>query len=641
LTSPAPTALSARALVQVPAALRSVYLWAGRATVDLQRVKLPDIPVDEEAHLAAYAPPAAADLAARGLNCAFLSMNWGFPPEIEEPHWDDFTRAAGIYHAAGFRVLGYVQASNCVVKGSYAARDWYATTPDGRAVPYYAGRRMTCLNHPGWLSEVRAHACRVIERGGDGVFFDNIWMGATAWTLGGRLGGFAGCACDRCRAAYREASGRDIPPRLDAGEASRDYLRWRCGVLAQRLEEWAAAVRERAPGAWIVANNCDVILRDSGGLFGIDPPRVARCQDGLLVENVAMARYKPRTRRLIANALPIKALRALVPDRPVLALTYEQGIGLDGRPSGTRLVRALAEAVAVGASPVLKGSEFLDTQGRMTVLTSADFAPVREAAARFLGWLRAHEHLYRDTCPDPDVLVYLDEEAWRERWAEVAPATCAVAVALLAEGVPFEFVANSGLAAGVPERPILVPPGLAPPALAAGSTRAWITLPEGFLDIPAAPSRVFAGRLVRRAADRPLRALARHYFGSARVRRLLDRSGVTARFLESALFTVPRRARELRLLLERGGARRVESAAPVLVERRGRDDGTRLLHLVNYADDPQTVHVREAGARLAAWSSPDASTRVAAEGEGARVALDTYVVLEWRQEGHAGVTAGS
>jgi hypothetical protein len=612
-----------------PAALRSVYLWAGQATIDLQRVKLPDIPVDEGAHTAAYGPAAAGELARAGLNCAFLSMNWGFPPEIERTHWEDFARAAAVYRAAGFRVLGYVQASNCVVTGSYTSRGWYAITPDGRAVPYYASRRMTCLNNPEWLAEVHNHAMRVLELGGDGVFFDNIWMGATAWVLGGAPGGFAGCACERCRSSYRADSGREMPRRLGHDAESAAYLDWRAGVVARRLGDWAAAIRERKPSAWVVANNCDVILRDSIALMGIDPPRVARCQDALLVENVAMARYEPRRRRVVANALPLKALQALVPDRPVLALTYEHGIGLDRRPSALRLRRALSEAVAVGASPVLKGSEFLDTSGRLTVLTASDFTPMLEAAGSFLRWLHEHERLYRDSAPAPLAGIYLDAAGLRERWGRVTPATFAVATALLAEAIPFAFYTAADLAApSFAPPPILVPPGVAPPVTAAAGVR-LVVVPLGLIDVPAAPSRFLGRRPVRFLADRPLRSLARRYFGSARVRRMVDKSGLTARFLESALFTVPKRSAEIRRLLDLAGPRRVESEAPVLVERRRTPDGRLRLHIVSYTDAPQKVIVHGTAGPLAAWYSPDAATSVEADGGEIRVQLETYVVLEW------------
>ncbi len=162
-----------------PATVRGVYLWAGDATIDLQRAKFPDSPVDEAAHHFAHTTEAARELARCGLNLAFLSMNWGFPPEREANHWAQFRDAALRYHDEGFRVIGYVQASNCLATGSYASRDWYALTPEGRTIPYFRRRLMTCWNHPAWIGEVGARALDVLDAGGDGVFFDNLW----GWAL--------------------------------------------------------------------------------------------------------------------------------------------------------------------------------------------------------------------------------------------------------------------------------------------------------------------------------------------------------------------------------------------------------------------------------------------------------------------------
>jgi hypothetical protein len=601
-----------------PAALRSVYLWAGRATVDLLRVKLPDLAVDAPAHEAAHSPEAARELAACGLNTAFLSMNWGFPPELEEPHWQDFARAARIYREAGMRVLGYVQASNCVVAGSYAARDWYARTPRGKFVPYYHGRRMTCWNHPGWIEEVRAHALRVLELGGDGVFFDNLWMGATAWVMGGAVGGFAGCACERCAAAYRQASGAELPRRL--GPGSNGYLRWRASVVAQRFAGWAAAIRERDPLALVVANNCDVILRDSTGVLGIDPIAVGRVQDKLLLENVAMARYDERGRRLVANALPVKILSALAPGRPVLALSYERGIGIDRPPDARRLRRSLAEALAVGASPVLKGTEYRDTLGRMTVITSPDFARVLEEAAGLLRWVGEHAALYRDSEPAPLAGVYCDAEGLRERWAQTAPATFAVAIALVRAGIPFAFLTSLREAAG----PVLLPPGVAPPD--AGARAVLIPVPPSELDVPGAGSRLSAHPWARALADRPLRTLSSAYFGRPTIRRFVDDVGLTSRFLESPLFALPRRWPAAVRLLAGHTEPAIESPAPVLVERWRGPAGTLRWHLVSYADEPITLTLR---APFHAVHSPDPLTDAAPNADGTtRVRLDTYAIVE-------------
>jgi hypothetical protein len=210
----------------------------------------------------------------------------------------------------------------------------------------------------------------------------------------------------------------------------------------------------------------------------------------------------------------------------------------------------------------------------------------------------------------------------------VAPATFAVAAALLHERVPFAFFTRETLASLAHVPPILVPPGIAPPPTA-GPIH-LIAVPDEALDVPAAPSRLLGRLVIRAMADRPLRALARHYFGSARVRRAVDRSGLTARFLESPLFTVPRRAAEVGRLLDGVERPHVESDTPLLVERWHGRDGLVRLHLVNYVDGMATVVLRRTPP-LQAWYSPDETTRVDADSVGAetRIHLETYVVLEW------------
>jgi hypothetical protein len=197
------------------------------------------------------------------------------------------------------------------------------------------------------------------------------------------------------------------------------------------------------------------------------------------------------------------------------------------------------------------------------------------------------------------------------------------------EGVPFSFVTDdSERSAAVP---ILVPPGVPVPDLVG-----VVPVPEGALEVPGAGGSFLAGPRVRRVADRPLRALGRYYFISPRMRRLLDRAGVTARFLESALFGIPRERAALVRLVGPLGPPSARSATPVLVERWRRADGSWLLHLVNYAETPAVIEVTGPGGPLTASYSPDAGTEARETQEGLTVRLETYVVLEWRSRNTRG-----
>jgi hypothetical protein len=577
-----------------------VYLWAGQATIALQRIKFPDIGIDTHAHLEAHEPAGTRVLAGLGTNLAFLSMNWGFPPEIEQQYWREFERAVATYRATGISVFGYVQASNCVSTGSYTRADWYARDRRGRRVPYYHGRFMTCWNHTGWLDQVKGHALRALDAGAAGVFFDNVWMGATPWTLGRAVAGFAGCACVRCAAAYQQNTGLRIPSFVDSDAESQRYLQWRASVVRGRFAEWRNAIKTQAPHAHVLANNCDVILRDTLGLFGLDLSALAPLQDALLVENVAMPHSDERRGRLVANAIVLKAVRALAPGKPILALTYEHGIGLDRLPSAPRWRRALVEAAAVGALPTLKGSEYIDPHGRFSVITAPAFAPLRAALAPLLEWLREHAGLYQNVQPAPLVYVPLQPHAAGATWL-ANRAALTLALALLRAQVPFAFVSAES-------------PGGAP----------LFPLEQNPFD-DRRRKRLTDDPRFRRLLDPAMSALARGYFGTVWLRRSLDRSGLTRRFLESACFDLPSGWAAAQQLLPDRQEPLAAAEAPMLLERWQHDHGRYRLHLVNYRDEPIDVRVRAGGPII--LHSPDPGT-VWLQSTHERLRLQSYAVLE-------------
>jgi hypothetical protein len=606
------------------AAIRGVYLWAGSATIDLHRAKFPDRAIDRDAHMHAHSPAAADALAERGINWAFLSMNWGFPPELETTHWMEYELAARTYNAAGIRVIGYVQASNCLASGSYADRDWYAVTPTGRRIPYFRNRLMTCWNAPAWIEEVGRNAERAIELGGDGVFFDNLWMAATPWTLGTAAGGFAGCACARCRWEFERSNGVPLPSRLEPDAASSAYLAWRSGIVTRRLAGWRERVRLAAPEAVVSTNSCDAVLRDTRTLFGQSLPQLAPLQDAMLVENVAMPRFSERRRKLVANAIPLKAVRAVAGQRPVLAVTYENGIGLDGPPPSDRLRRAVAEAAAVGAAPVLKGSEYLDTEKRFTVITAPALRSALDDVAPLLRWMASNPRLFEGGTHAPLVQVLYDAHGMDAHWAATAPGTLATALALVREGIPFAFVTTQRLEDDDHANlPLLVPPGIRTGCVPVPSGRS-VTLEADDVGGLREPSRLFAFKATRHLADRLLGSLSRAYFGSAPVRRLIDGTGATARFLQSPFFEWSTRSR----VLERCGvATPVRTTLPALVERWRLADGAIALHIVNYTDGANVMALHaDVPPRL---HTPDRNTRLVRRGQAVHLELDTYAVLEW------------
>jgi hypothetical protein len=94
-------------------------------------------------------------------------------------------------------------------------------------------------------------------------------------------------------------------------------------------------------------------------------------------------------------------------ERPLLSGTYQEGLGLDGPPPPARIRRTVAETVAVGAHPVMKGAEYHDHDGAFTVLIADPLAGALEAVGEVLRWVAANPWI-RDGRPDPEVLVPYD-----------------------------------------------------------------------------------------------------------------------------------------------------------------------------------------------------------------------------------------
>ncbi|MFN3929036.1 MAG: hypothetical protein ACK4OK_05315, partial [Thermoflexus sp.] len=419
---------------------RPIYLWGGPGTIRMNRLKFMGAPVDEEAHLEAYAETGARRVIDEiGCNWAYLTYNWGFPPEVEHEDWATFERAAEVYHRMGGHVFAYIQTSNCVFDGSYRSRDWYAQDPAGRPVYYYTGRYMTCWSNPEWLAHLRERVRDALARGADGIFFDNPWHGAQPLLLSGLWVGSAGCHCPRCRSAFRQATGLEIPRLIEPerDEATRIYLRWRAELVARTLAALAEEIRAIKPDALVSANDFDVVMRPSFLIYGIDVEKLARIQDILMVEDFGLPRWDGA--RLVNNATTLRTVRALAGGTPISTISYDRGIGFDGVYPPRRFLQHVAEAVACGAIPVIKGTEFVE-RGKFTVLTAAPYAEQRTAIGAYQRWLADHADLFMGRENIAPVAIQHPGDAMWTEWPRTAPLYFGAAQTLLRFGIPWRVV---------------------------------------------------------------------------------------------------------------------------------------------------------------------------------------------------------
>ncbi len=613
---------------------RPVYLWAGPGTVRMNRLKFMNAPVDEQVHAEAHTARGAQRMADEaGFNWAYLTYDWGFPPEVEQEDWTDFRRAVAVYHDAQVRVFGYVQTSNCVYDGSYRAKDWYAQDSRGRLFYYYTGRYMTCWTHPDWLAHLREITRGIVEAGADGVFYDNPWYGAQPIHFGGAWLGPTGCYCARCRAAFRAATGLEMPERVapETDERSRVYLRWRAAQVTATLAELANYARSLNPEIVISSNDFDAVMRPSYLIYGIDLQGLSAVQDVIMIEDYGLPRWEMAEQNdeplLVNNALTLRTARALIGDTPLSTDPYDKGIGMDAVYSARRFQQGIAEAAACGAAMVVKGTEYVE-DGAFTLLTAEQFALQREAIGEIHHWLAENTALYESRANAASVGILFPGDALWQTWDRVAALYFGLGQTLLVAGIPWRVVTPESdwvglkvlLHLGESEIKDTAPPTLR--TIDISQLRGWEKPRLSFL-ARHDTARAWVSDIVS--------WLYRAYFEQRWARRLGDKLGLVHFFLQTPYFRLPSKVAR-RTLLNALGERpypRVTADAPMLVELWQQGEQWQL-HLVNYANSEQRVTVEFSGAVYGQIISPDSQAK---KFSGARIEipLDVYDVLQYTE----------
>lgn len=614
---------------------RPVYLWAGPGTVRMNQLKFMDAPVDVFVHQEAHTPVGAQRMAAEaGFNWAYLMYNWGFPSEIEAEDWEDYRVAVKIYQAKGVKVFGYIQTSNCAYQGSFTDKDWYAQDSQGRPIYYYTGRYMTCWLHPEWLDHLQDMVKGVVEAGSEGVFFDNPWLGGAPIHFGGTWSGLAGCYCNRCQNTYQQDSQASIPTSLDPARdpASRRYLDWRAELVTNTLAGLSSYARSLNPQIFVSANDYDAIMQPSYVTHGIDLRALAKVQDVIMIEDFCLPHWEPgyaqNAPELVNNAITIRTALALVGDTPLSTDPYDKGIGFDGVYPPRRLQQGIVEAAACGAPMVVKGTEYVNSQGVFTLLTAEKYAPERAAVKQIHQWLQANAYLYQGRTNTARVGLLYPEQGMRFQWDQLAPRYFGVCQTLTNAGIPWRAITTGDDWDGL--ETVLTFENADHPN---GSQR-LIYVPDlqGW-SLPAS-SYLARHRVLLEFISGFLAWYLRAYFRYRWARWITDRLGITQWFLQSPHFRIPS-AEDQRSLLDALGeipSLRVEPAKePVLIETWQRGDEWQI-HLVNYGDQPQKVSLALGQRVKGEIISPDQES-FDFEGRNLQFDLDLYAILLFTEGG--------
>lgn len=582
---------------------RPLTLWGGPGTRRLLRLTFPGSKVDDKAHDMAHSIEGAEKVAALGFNWVQLVFSWGFAPEIEAGDWESFRSAVQHYHRAGIRVMGCIQASNCVYQGSYTNRDWYALDAKGHKIYCFTGRFYTSLLNSTWQDEIRARIQTLVETEADGIYFDNPWQGGIGHDIAEMPLGPIGSYDEHSRAAYARAfGGAEIPLILDVRQPEvQQYLRWRAETAISVLQKWIDVARTLNPSLAISANNFDAIARNSYVAMGMDLAGQADIQNVATVEAFSWPRIREND-TVVANAITIGAAQARCGKVPVSTKPYEHGIGFERMWPAHEFRRTIAESIAMNAPLVMQGTGFR-YQGAATLLLNSRYDSQQRTLGEMNNWLEKNGDWISARQPTTPLAVYHPYEAARWHWNEVSPLFFAACETLLLNGYPLRIVGDDDDWTDV--KCVLVPPGQVDgleerlqrfqaqggKVIPLGQKRTAVT-PAGLWDgWQPIRSRIPTLRFLRRYLNQGAGICWRLYHERRLARWLAQRMGIQEALTQSPIYIKPPQPFQQALLeaIGRDFTPRVESEGAVLLTAWREPDGTQQWHLVNYMDSPQKV----------------------------------------------------
>jgi hypothetical protein len=612
-------------------AYRPIYLWGGPGTIRMNKLKFLGVDVDEKAHHEVHTPEGAKKVL-EGLYCNWVHLmyNWGFPPEVEAEDWDSFAQGAQAYHERGSQVFAYIQSSNCVFDGSFMDKEWYALDPKGGKITYFTfeGRYMVCLANPEWKQHLKDLIRGAIERGADGIFFDNMYQGAMTVSMLGTWMGPVGCHCSNCRQEFNNETTQMIPTVIDTEDHNTVlYLKWRADQVTQLIRELADFADELQPGTPISGNDYNFMTANSYILHGLDLAALAEVQDVTMIENFALPNWEEGPEpRLANNALNIRTARELVREKAHLSmLAYDVAIGTDPVYPIRRYKQGIAEALACGTSTTTKGTEYFDGQ-KMTVITASEYAEVCEAIGEYNRWLSANSSIYNENRTNlaPIGLLYPEQALWLD-WHKLAPLYFNVGQALTMEGIPWRVVRLGDPLKGLKGLLVFDEPSW-------GNLKSTDGLKVVFIsDIPGwqrtTPTLLSRNKLPRQIVSKVFMTGMKIYGKNKLVRRLADKFEVS-KIVNCTFSNIPTDSTRKTLLatLPEDIYPRLESKEPCLIEVWEHRDDVQI-HLVNYASQRQEILIQFDDSAHGIAISSDGEDIDRYEGNPLRIPVDIYKIL--------------
>ena len=386
-------------------------------------------------------------LADMGVNCISTHYYKGFGLKAEA---EEQARTADLVrrcHERGIRVLGYHQFSTLIYETFLdevpAAKSWIQRGPSGELRTYGSAywRWLACPQHDEFIAYLkRVMKKALLEADLDGIEFDGTTYD---------------CHCELCQREFREWLAERhpaplerfgiphfrhvrIPPTWNRKDPLwQEWVRFRIDVMGERLRELRAYTHKLKPDAAFVT------YVDLPGLFRTNRTRLLPDSGDYLDLGVAESHDMPQVLdgELITKVRHLK--EATAHDRVVLSTQWLSGVRLLQHPIQAK--RDMAEMAACGGQ-MFTATYSLRSGDKRDGSAVFERPELFDALKQYMGFFKAHEHLYAGSESLANVWVYHSTWSLAFDHANAYNSTLGVEQALILDSIAYRIAKRVHLA---------------------------------------------------------------------------------------------------------------------------------------------------------------------------------------------------
>lgn len=242
----------------------------------------------------------------------------------------------------------YVQGLN-LVTNEFKGKDWWAKGLEGKQIPYFKGRTVTCPNNPEFREFHQNRVKKAMQFNSDGIFIDNIQMGQLAFEHQGKAYTFGGCYCQYCQSAFREKYGNEIPTNFDKADQNllTSYFEFVTNSVTDFISDTKKLTGKKEFGTNFYDPGINAYIT-----YGFDISTLMNIQDYVLFEHFIFPNEAQ-------GRIPQLPMNIESYDKPIFSLPYKKPIAFDSEYEQNDYDLLYSTYANTRISVCLKGSEFV------------------------------------------------------------------------------------------------------------------------------------------------------------------------------------------------------------------------------------------------------------------------------------------